>query len=162
MSWTTSNPYSHHYDIPSQHIPKAMMLTKHRLKLLTQMIISSCKLFLRYLSPWQKVWLTHQATQKRVVITSDIWAWSWREHPFICVTYKFCSSLSEVIWKSGVRIMLFLLCCLLLSSCDSEFIDTGFNIICEKYLVMQSSLASNLGLFYLTPWSAGRPGMWHG
>lgn len=162
MSWTTSNPYSHHYDIPSQHIPKAMMLTKHRLKLLTQMIIFSCKLFLRYSSPWQKVWLTHQATQKRVVITFDIWAWSWREHPFICVTYKFCSSLSEVIWKSGVRIMFFLLCCLLLSSCDSEFIDTGFNIICEKYLVMQSSLASNLGFFYLTPWSAGRPGMWHG
>lgn len=105
MSWTTSNPYSHHYDIPSQHIPKAMILTKHRLKLLTQMIIFSCELFLRYLSPWQKVWLTHQATQKRVVIISDIWAWSWREHPFICVIYKFCSLLSKVIWKSGVWII---------------------------------------------------------
>lgn len=139
-----------------------MMLTKHRLKLLTQMIIFSRELLLRYSSPWQKVWLTHQTTQKRVVITSDIWAWSWREHLFICVTYKFCSSLSEVIWKSGVQIMLFLLCRPLLSSCDSEFIDIRFNIICEKYLVMQSSWASNLGFFYLTPWSAGRLGMWHG
>lgn len=105
MRWTTSNPYSHHYDITSQHIPKAMILIKHRLKLLTQMIIFSCELFLRYLSPWQKVWLPHQATQKRVVVISDIWAWNWREHTFICVIYKFRSSLSEVIWKSGVWII---------------------------------------------------------